>query len=64
MVWNASPIVWDAQVTVLLILLPPVFVAAALLAFSAPRLVAAKLTGTRDGKESIPSHSHAVPNSR
>jgi hypothetical protein len=38
--WNASQILWQEQLVVLLILLPPIFLSAILVALKAPRLFA------------------------
>ena len=42
MTWNASQIFWQEQLIVLMILLPPIFLSAILVALKAPRLFAAK----------------------
>jgi hypothetical protein len=64
MVWNSSHIFWQEQLLVLAIVLPPVFISAALIALSAPRLFAAKQLAKRGGKEALPAGSPALPNSR
>jgi hypothetical protein len=40
--WNASQILWQEQLIVLLILLPPIFFSSILVALNAPRLFARK----------------------
>jgi hypothetical protein len=40
--WNASQILWQEQLIVLLILLPPIFISSILVALNAPRLFARK----------------------
>lgn len=62
MVWNASHILWQEQLILVSILLPPIFITAILLALSAPRLFAAKRGDARksDGGHQVPSHTASV----
>ena len=42
MTWNASQILWQEQLIVLSIVLPPIFISSILVALNAPRLFARK----------------------
>ena len=59
-VWNASQILWQEQLIVLSILLPPIFISAVLVALNAPRLFAQKqATKVKAMEERSPSSQPA-----
>ena len=55
MLWSATRILWDEQVLLMWILLPPVFVACGLLACAAPIVY-------REGKRSEAHRANVAPN--
>ena len=55
MLWSATRILWDEQILLMWILLPPVFVASGLVACAAPILF-------REGKRSEVHRANAEPN--
>jgi len=59
MVWNAAKILWDQQVLLMWIVLPPVFVAGGLLAFAAPVLFHEKKKSDSGRADAAPMHASA-----
>ena len=63
-VWNASQILWQEQLIVLSILLPPIFISSILVALNAPRLFAQKQIGKAKATEERSLSSQPVRVSR
>lgn len=64
MTWNASQILWQEQLIVLAILLPPIFIASILMALKAPRLFATEQNVKTKATDARPSSSQPAPVSR
>jgi hypothetical protein len=56
-VWSATRILWDQQVLLMSILLPPIFVICGFLALAAPYLVRKKDMNSAQGEQLIPGRA-------
>lgn len=57
MEWNAARILWDQQIMLMLLLLTPIFLLAAVLVFAGPHLVAKKKKGDSNRAPQYGPHS-------
>ena len=64
MTWNASQILWQEQLIVLAILLPPIFLTSILLALNAPRLFGTQQSAKANPADAPASSSRPVAASR
>jgi hypothetical protein len=62
--WNASQILWQEQLIVLAILLPPIFLSSILVALKAPRLFGAKQGAEAQEKDTLAAAPQPVSLSR